>query len=194
MSLKAWNAAHFISRGPRRAHTHIAMRAHAGPFAVGFGARSQQLRSRRDGPWPRAGQGTGKRHRHLPPRSGQGQVLGRTGLISHPRGQHAAPRVCSRGFPKPSPPKMPAGTLHSLERGRAAGAAAGRWGDAPGTARAPRAPVPAQGLCGLAGLRGSPCVTGLYPSANKQFIALKELSLLALRSAVTQTLLLAGGI
>lgn len=58
----------------------------------------------------------------------------------------------------------------------------------------PHAPTPGWGLCGLAGRRGSPCVTGLHPSANKQFIARKELSLLALRSAVTQTLLLAGGI
>lgn len=89
---------------------------------------------------------------------------------------------------------MPVGTRHGLERGQAAGAAAGCRGDAPATARSPHAPVPVQGLCGLAGLQGSPGVTGLYPSANKQFIALKELSLLALRSAVTQTLLLAGGI
>lgn len=58
----------------------------------------------------------------------------------------------------------------------------------------PHAPTPGRGLCGLPGQRGSPCVTGLHPSANKQFIAWKELSLLALRSAVTQTLLLAGGI
>lgn len=41
---------------------------------------------------------------------------------------------------------------------------------------------------------GSPCVAVLHPSANKQFIMLEELSLLALRSAVRRTLLLAGGI
>lgn len=43
-------------------------------------------------------------------------------------------------------------------------------------------------------LWGPPCVTGLYTSANKQLIALKELSLLALRLAVLQTLSLARGI
>lgn len=41
---------------------------------------------------------------------------------------------------------------------------------------------------------GLPCVAVLHPSANKQFIMLEELSLLALRSAVRWTLLLAGGI
>lgn len=86
--------------------------------------------------------------RHLPPCSGQGQVSGRTGLVSH-------------------------------------SGAVGCQGDAPAAARTPSAP---------GALWGSPCVAGLYPSTNKQFIALEELSWLALGLAVTQTLFLVGSV